>query len=500
MDLKDEFPIKKIKAKENEPGLFSALFPPHINNFSFKFTFKDSFTMLFLCGCGLLTRIIRMQFPRTAAGPELIYGPAINCYLNQTFFYSPKPSLGTLFLFLECKFGGFSGNLSFKPHTPYEHPFYVNLRFVSAFFSAFIVPISYLIARIMNESCSTSSLISTFFMTELLFISQGHLFSPDSIFHFFTVLSIGALYMFFTFQSFKTFVFASISIGLAFSTKSDGLLLIFIGLITIKHCTSRKGPTISRSILFLTIIFIIHFIVFSIHISILPFYNQYQKNTPKHLSQILINSTIPNFEKRSYSISHSGFFGYLMRYFELIWISRDPIERVPTNELSSWWEWISVRAPWKIEYEGEGKLLIAAGNPLIWITIFITASLNIFQIIIKKTFGGLCSYLFLGYTFSIIYYAFRSDGKCLTDYSIALIFGNFGLGLYIDSELKGTIKGFITQMAWSFSIFGYFFWNSIVYGKDLSNLDFLVWYDKWIPNSKNLSEKFRNAPKIFTLV
>ena len=454
---------QKKKQDDKEEGLFDSLFPKN-NVPTFKLSTYDCLILLFCYAFGLLTRFIRIQFPRTATGSELIYGPALNCFINHTFYSTPKPSLGTLISYLAWKYFSIPNSFSFKPHFPYEGPSYVNLRYISVFFSALIVPLSYYTARLMRESSSASTLTSIVFSTELLFISQAHLFSNDSIFQFFCVLSICTLWIYKIYKSFKSFLFMAISIGLTISTKSDGFIFVLLSIITVVPPFHLKGHSFSRLFLLLTVIFSIHFYVYSLHIKLLPFKNPafYNLNNsiqiPKHISNILIESTTtPEWGQRAKILSEESIFISFIRYLELIKISKDPEKIIPKDQRSNWLDWILVRAPWKIEYEGEDKLLITAGNPIIWLLVIIILIINCIQIIIKKDFSSNTYFLLQGYFISLIYYAIRPGVKTLTDYSIPLIFGIFGLGPCFDLEFSKFMKGFIFEMIWSFTVFGYFF-------------------------------------------
>ena len=450
----------------------------------------DCVLLMIFMGLGLLTRIIRIQYPKNVIYNENLYGQDVNNYINGNFFVDINPPLPKLILAGVAKFARYSGELSFKDKSKYKSMFYVMLRFIPAFFGALCTPVSYLIMRVLDVGYLGASAASIMISSDIMFILQERHFTGDGIVHFFSVLAIFSMFLFEKCKSLSAFLFEAVCLGLASACKYTTGGIILLALIrqfplselnlSFSYFMKNSGPSISKSGIIILIILFIHYIIYSIHLIILPFNDIAPDDIPSNIAESLVSKEKPDWEKKQASAS------LIARIFSLIlYDQKNSFSANYSSSYSSpWWSWPLCLGKGIRIWEDENRVLFAIGNIFVWYFSFfgvifsfigLLFSSYIFSNLSTKRNGLLC-----GYIFSFLPFGLMNRYLCIFHYLIPLTFGIYTLCLMIDDLCNDKYKGFFYLMIIHFSLIGYLVWYPFAYGIHIDDFDFLIWNKAWV--------------------
>merc|ERR1719244_632881 len=103
---------------------------------------------------GILSRMFRLESPRSVVFDEMHYGKYASLYLKNTFFFDSNPPLGKMLIALAGYLAGFDGKFSFdkigQEYTDNVPLWY--LRFIPAFCGSLLSPTVYLIINELSLS------------------------------------------------------------------------------------------------------------------------------------------------------------------------------------------------------------------------------------------------------------------------------------------------------------------------------------------------------------
>lgn len=491
-DEDHQLPLPSLSNEENENAKRSHITSVFQNIFTSKqpklvqFDSTDTGLILFFLGIGILTRLIRIYYPKQVVFNEEIYGRYLNNYLQGIFFDDINPPLTKLLMSSIIYFAGYRGTFSYKNGDTYSSHFYVMPRLINSFFGSLCIPFSYILMRFIGISHLGSSCAAIMICSDITFIIECRFFNGSGLFYFFLILSTISIYLYEEYESFTFLLFESICLGLVTSSKSQTYGIILLALcrqfpLTGQHSfIHNSGKSIVRCIILLFFVFLVNFIVYFIHISILPFSStsSFTVNYPNVIKNSLISIETSN--KTAAYIKRSKISIFKRVLSLMLHTNKIRLNSVSQNN-SSWWTWSICLGKWmKIYEKNNDHYIFSVTNVFVWMPAFLgiifTCVISCFE---KKWFTKKFGMLF-GYIVSYIPFVFKPNHFPLNSYLIPLFFAIFNLVVLIDNHCRSKARGFIYLMLIHFSIVGYFFFSPFAYGKHMPDLDFHVWSRRWI--------------------
>lgn len=518
---KNELPlfVSKKSTLRPKPSNFNAIIENIIPKNSQLPIYLDNIDvslLLFFLGISALTRTIRIYYPKNVIFNENLYGSNTNNYLNGIFFTDNNPPLPKLLMASIAYFAGYRGNYSFKNSTEYSSMFYVMLRLIPAFFSSFCVPLSYLTMRILGVCHLGSSCAAILFCSDLILIVQGRHFMSDGIVHFFSTLSIFSIFLYERIESFIALFFEGFCLGLAFSSKSTTGSIVLLALLRQfplndlknRSIVRNSGKSITRCLILISMIFAIYYLFYAIHISILPFKDEFVEND-QTIPSIIKNSLVMITNETKLEMSNNPIWSsdglssfnslnsinwyklkkkapsLFMRVISLIFHDQRKIAKSnsSSNEsyTSPWWTWsICLGKYVHIWEENENHRIGCICNALLWFPVFFGILLSFLICLFQLDFSSQKAGMLIGYILSYLPFAFINRNLCIFHYMIPLFFGIYNLILLVDYVCNEKARGFVYLMLIHFSVTGYFLWSPLAYGKSVGDINFLFWSKKWI--------------------
>lgn len=450
---------------------------PKRNTQPFELDSTDAILVLLFTAIGMLTRVFRLQAPNTVVFDEVHFGNFTNWYLRGQYFHDIHPPLAKLIMASAASFAGYKGEYKFEQLNNQKYPSmtYVALRLTPIFFGAVCVPMSYLVARAMNCKHFTSFVAATCVACELTFIIEARHILSDSILHFFSMLSILSIYLHDRYETWVSFLFMCSALGLVSSCKytAGGIVLLAIT----KQLLMKDDRQFALIRVFIIIFFVvfIHFCVFAIHLSSLPYYPENPDQfVPKCINDSLIDKMNPDWERRNKAPS------MIIRIITLILYMQFTNMNVGFKHpyASRWYDWPLFTGRWVLYWTENGRHLICMGNVLVWWSVFaaIIGSFvaKFFNTIDREGFDNL-----LGYLFSFLPFALIPRDTFLYHYAIPLMFGIFALVILLERQFSPKITGFLLSLVCFLAIFGFFMWCPWVYALTTPDFQFMVWNENW---------------------
>ncbi|EAY18464.1 Dolichyl-phosphate-mannose-protein mannosyltransferase, putative [Trichomonas vaginalis G3] len=450
---------------------------PKRNTKSFDLDSTDAILVLLFTAIGMLTRVFRVQAPNTVVFDEVHFGNFTNWYLRGQYFHDIHPPLAKLIMASVASFAGYKGDYSFEKLNGQKYPSmtYVALRLTPIFFGAACVPMAYLAARAMNCGHFTSFGAATCIACELTYIIEARHILTDSILHFFSMLSILSIYIHDRYENWVSFLFMCTSLGLVASCKytSGGIVLLAIAKqFLLKDDIEFK---IIRTVIIVYTVAFVHFAIFAIHLSSLPYYPENPNVLiPKCINESLIDKMNPDWELRNKAKP------MIFRIISLILYMQFSNFNVGYGHpyASKWYQWPLFTGRWVLFWTENGKHLICMGNVLIWWPVFG----SIIGSLIAKFFNTLDAEgldMLLGYLFSFLPFALIPRDCFLYHYAIPLMFGIYELVILIERQFSPAFTGFLLTLICFLAIFGFFLWCPWVYALTTPDFEFMVWNNKW---------------------
>jgi len=439
--------VEKDEKKGFVKRMMKDIFPPKKPS-PFNLDTTDAVAIVFFAAIGVITRVFRIQFPPTTVFDEVHFGNFTNWYLRGQYFHDIHPPLGKLIHAVIANFAGYKGDYSFELLEGKKYPSmtYVALRLTPAFFGALCIPLSYLIVRAAYGNHFAASFAAILTACDLMLVIEARHILIDSVLHFFSCLAVFSIFLDERLENVVTFIFECVCLGLVASCKytSGGIILLALYRqfrdMNLKDI--RFNPPIrpiARSILIIFTVSFIHYIMFSIHLSALPYYPENKENIPKCIEDSLVDRMNPDWEKRNNAPS------MLRRIITLVLHMHFSNMNVGHSHpyASPWWSWPLFMRKWLLFWTSEGKHLICFGNLFIWYPVFIGVIWNLIRNYIFKQIDSQSYSMLFGYIFSFLPFVLIPRDTFIYHYSIPLLFGIWGLSLSIQNMDNPKIRGFL---------------------------------------------------------
>ncbi|XP_037523834.1 protein O-mannosyltransferase 1 [Rhipicephalus sanguineus] len=146
----------------------------------------------------LLTRMWRLEYPRSIVFDELHYGKFASLYMKNIFFFDSHPPLGKQLVALAGYLAGFDGDTEFdRIGGSYSEsvPLWA-LRFVPAFFGSLLVPVTYHLALSLGLTQVSAALAAVLVLVENSLLTQSRFVLMEGILMCFSALGLLALLKF----------------------------------------------------------------------------------------------------------------------------------------------------------------------------------------------------------------------------------------------------------------------------------------------------------------
>lgn len=462
-------------------------------------TMEDTIIMLFLLFIGIFTRIFRIQFPKEIVSNEDRIGQQINFYSTGQYFqnFENPPFTSLFYYFISTRMnydGSFDYNFKSKFCPTRNHSMmnciHIQFRTISAILSGFCPLFIYLTARIMLFLSSSSSTMFTirlssltaslFYAFETSLISQERFMFIDGILHHFICCSLLFVYLDNFYMFWHTFILKSLYISLSFAVSPIHTIGILIAtiirefLIFKPKLIFKMNYALARSLSIIIFIIAFQYLIYYIHVKILPYNNiEIQKNEnyeiPQFINESLIDRMSPNWTLRN---KNQSIFKLFIQTTFLIFHRSE----IKSNEKfeSSIWKWPFGNFLKSILYSHDNNYssnhyYACIPNIFVYLMVVSIICISCFLIYNKKNvtkkmkFYIDFTFLIIGYVTSILPFMFIQH-TFLYNYSIALIFGILFFANAIEKLINPKISVYIYLTAIILTLFGFFYFSPYVYG------------------------------------
>ncbi|KAI9275400.1 Dolichyl-phosphate-mannose-protein mannosyltransferase-domain-containing protein [Sporodiniella umbellata] len=243
--------------------------------------------------CGLFALSLPVRFKKIASPAQVVFdevhfGKYAAYYIQQSYFFDVHPPLAKLLIACIGWLAGFDGGFDFAAigmDIPANVP-YVQMRALSAFFGALVIPLAYLTIRESGHSRFASLMAGLALCFENGLITNNRLILLDSILLFFTAFTVFAYNRFYRAKPFSSdwwqwLCLTGLGIGCNISSKWVGFFtMAVVGLSTVKQLwhllghsemtkTQLSSHFFSRVLGLLLIPVLVYVTSFYVHFSIL---------------------------------------------------------------------------------------------------------------------------------------------------------------------------------------------------------------------------------------
>ncbi|KAJ6237698.1 dolichyl-phosphate-mannose--protein mannosyltransferase [Anaeramoeba flamelloides] len=190
----------------------------------------DLLLLILLVLFSFYTRFWRLSEPDEVIFDEVHFGKFVSWYLKGEYFFDIHPPFSKLIMSLIAKFCSFVPTFDFtniSDKYPAEID-YLCLRKQTAFVSALLPPLSYLLLRTFSISVPSSLLVAIMFIFENIILVESRIIVTDAFLFLFILLTIIfnlqlAKYRPFTFQWVLFMFLTAVALGCSVSTKLTAL-------------------------------------------------------------------------------------------------------------------------------------------------------------------------------------------------------------------------------------------------------------------------------------
>ena len=437
----------------------------------------DSVAVLFFTAIAMITRVFRIQFPRYVVFGEGRFGTFMNQYLRGIYFHDDQPPLAKLIMTGVAYYAGYKGDYDFVGYgddKQYPSMTYVALRITSAFFGALCVPLSYLSMRSMRCSHFASSVASVLVACDLMLVVEARHITGEGIFHFFCCLAVLSIFLYERTSSVYLFIFEGVCLGCAISCNYTAIGIVLLAIVRqfqIFPGYQKKQSNVVRAMFLCLIVASVHFICFSIHLTVLPFLPEGSVPIPDCVREGLIKRYTPDWDARSAAPL------MLKRVVALILSMHD---RGDESISSPWYSWPICTSKWILFWSKAGNHVLCMSSAFIWYPVLIGLLLNLLRLAITCDTTSETSAMLFGYLFSLLPFALFQHKSPLYNYALPLLFGCYGLGIITEHELPARARGFSFCLIAFLAIAGYFIQAPWAYGLTTPDTDFFLWTNTWV--------------------
>jgi dolichyl-phosphate-mannose--protein O-mannosyl transferase len=446
----------------------------------------DAVAILFLTALGMITRVFRIQFPPYVVFDETYFGTFTNWYLSGTYFTDIHPPLAKLIMAGVANYAGYKGDYDFYglgDSKKYPTMMYVTLRLTPAFFGALCIPLIYFAMRAMLCSHFAAFTASILLTADIMLIVEARHILSDPILHFFTCLSIFSIFLYERSGHLLSFIFEGICLGCVAACKYTAggvVLLALIRQFPLSHFPRKSfWPKIPSAIircgLLCLIVVAIHFICFSIHLTILPYFPEDKSGVPSAVRAGLVDRLNPDWESRSKAPS------MLLRVLQLVTYMHEGNMRIEGGHpyASKWYTWPLFTGKWVGYWVKEEKHILCMGNVLVWWPVFAGVLISVVKSVLERDVASEGAAMLSGWAFSFLPFALIPREMFLYHYAIPLIFGCCGLVVLVERAAPPLLRGFLYAMLMVLAVIGFLVWCPWAYGLTTPDFYWLVWNRNW---------------------
>jgi len=146
---------------------------------------------------------------------------------------------------------------------------------------------------------------------------------------------------------------------------------------------------------------------------------------------------------------------------------------------SRWWQWPLALGKWLLFWTHEGKHVICVANVLLWYPVFLGVVAISARALLALDVDSEETGAALGWALSYLPFALVPREMFIYHYCIRLMFGVYGLVLFIERHLAARPRGFCLCAVTAMAVFGFLKWCPFVYGLTTPDFSFLVWNNSW---------------------
>jgi dolichyl-phosphate-mannose--protein O-mannosyl transferase len=416
----------------------------------------DALFMMVLVFFGIFTRFWMIHNPRHMVFGEEMHLHMVNSLINGSFFIGPDPPLAALF---------FASIATAAHYSPYFFPRlaadfeysdmqYVTMRSIPAFFSAIVVPLSFLIVRAFGGTRLAGIAGGCFALFDFLLISLGRYAFTDGFVQFFVAVTVFATALTRHFRPRSHPWWALVFLQAAFLAFSLSSTLSAFGLWVFVMVWHINVPSalILNALLPLAVLVV----TFAAQVCQMPLHSQYDKVLGPTFGPLLVHSL------KEYHLARGTI---LRRAFEHIRIMLD-LPRDGRGYDQAWWRWPVMAGSWNLLWRDRNHAVAAFGNLVVWWPLTGALLLLLAQIAIARKIRKSAHYLAIGWAASLVYFTVGRARRGVCEYEIALMFGIWALPLFVDAEASDVVAGFTLAAMIGGAGFLFVAWSPLLYGSD----------------------------------
>lgn len=453
-----------------------------------KFTGMDVINVLILSFAAYAVRFKNFQYPGIVVFDEVHFGNFTNFYINHEFFFDIHPPLAKFIFAIFGHLSGYQGDIKFNDYfsIPYPHEGYIPLRITPIIMSSLVPGMLYIAMRMAPFSRIASFTTGCMVCFDTSMICEGKFILTDGTLHFFTAFALAFINYWLHFQpntkEYQLWMYiASIAAGCAFSVKNTALSLCFVIGITqvfdlliprrFKLDANFYPDICLRALKCAAPGFILHFILWTIHILVLPYIGE-DSSEQDIKSFKLVNHT--DLDKSS----HIGLPPIIGRVLGTVGstLMSNAMNYKPHPYMSRPFDWPLLTDVWVGFSNYAGREIACIGNLLVYAPAFFGVFAAMAGVGRKK--WSLAMRLIVGYWMSFLPFCGVPRTMFLYHYIIPLMFGCCCLGAAIDLWLPKFWRGYVATFVIAAAIAGYIIWSPFVYGT-LNERSGRIWNRAW---------------------
>jgi dolichyl-phosphate-mannose--protein O-mannosyl transferase len=341
------------------------------------------------------------------------------------------------------------------------------------------IPLVYLAVRAMGYGHFASVTAAILLAADVMHVVLSRHICSDPILHFFSILAMFAMFVAERIQSVGALVFEGVCLGCAAACKytSGGIVVLaiirqFPGAVFANRIGVKAA--ISRCLVIVGVVVVVHFAVFAVHFHVLPFAGPDCAGLPESVRAGLISRSDPDWNAREIAPS------MIRRILELIWYMHK--ENMGLKEhyyKSSWYEWPLATGRWILYWSGQGRHIICVANVLLWWPVCAGVLVSAVRAVVLRDSKSPTTAMTLGWALNILPFALVSRALFLYHYAIPLIFGCCNLAGLIEECASPHARGFCYCAVMASASLGFLLWCPWAYALQTPDFDFLVWNEKW---------------------
>jgi len=399
--------------------------------------------LLVLLVLAVATRFWNLGYPAEVVFDEVHFGKFVSAYFTHQYYFDIHPPLGKLMIFVFSRIFGYAGGFPFLViGEPHDSQMLLVLRFLPALFGTLLIPLIYLLSRVLGLSRKAAFLAGLMIVFENAILVEAKFILLDMFLIFFGFAAVFFFALSRKASGYKQLLFlvlAAIFSGLSMSIKWIGLafwamICLFVLIDSFKKFNLKRFA--AKAAILGLIPLAIYVLAFVPHFKLL-----YKSGPGDAFMSQDFQKTLQGNSLFSGTQSRSFFKNFAELNVQMYTSSANLKSTHPDG--STWSDWLFMRRPiWYWDRDLQTNIYLV-GNPFIWYAVSPAILLVLLNLIFdwpdifkqKTEKRSWLWFLICGYFISLLPFALMSRVVFLYHYLTPLIFGIIILAFFFDETL-----------------------------------------------------------------